>query len=58
MNANDVVIQAYVWSSSIEASKRRKFYAVLEVPPVASARDELRPAFVADHKNEVRDVRD
>jgi hypothetical protein len=41
--------RAYAWSSPIEGSERRKFYAVLEVPPVASARDAVRAAIVAEH---------
>jgi hypothetical protein len=32
-------------------SERRKFYAVLEVPPVTSARDAVRAAIVVDHRS-------
>jgi hypothetical protein len=42
--------RAYAWSSPVEGTERRKFYAVLEVPPVASARDAVKAAIVADHR--------
>ena len=43
--------RAYAWSSPIEGSERRKFYAVLELLPVASAQDAVRAAIVADHRS-------
>lgn len=42
--------RAYAWSSPIENSEKRKVYAVLELPPVSSARDAVRAAIVSDHK--------
>lgn len=44
--------RAYAWSSPIEGSERRKFYAVLEVPPITSAQDAVRAAIVADHRTQ------
>lgn len=44
--------RAYAWSSPIQGSERRKFYAVLEMPPVASARDAIRAAIVSEHRSE------
>lgn len=42
---------AYAWSSPIEGSDRRRFYAVvLGVPPINSAADAVRAAIVADRK--------
>jgi hypothetical protein len=41
---------AYAWSSPIEGSTKRRFYAVLHVPPIESAADAVRAAIVADHK--------
>ena len=42
--------RAYAWSSPIEGSTRRRFFAVLEVPPVQSAQDAVRAAIVAEHR--------
>lgn len=42
--------RAYAWSSPIEGSERRKFYAVLEVSPITSARDAMRAAIVQDSR--------
>jgi hypothetical protein len=42
--------RAYAWSSPIEGSTKRRFYAVLHVPPIGAAADAVRAAIVADHK--------
>jgi hypothetical protein len=42
--------RAYAWSSPVEGGERRKFYAVLHVPPVTSPVQAVRAAIVADHK--------
>lgn len=41
---------AYAWSSPIEGSDRRKFYAVLAIPPVTSPAEAVRASIVADHR--------
>lgn len=41
----------YAWSSSVEGSDKRRFYAVLEVPPVASAIDAVRASIVSDYRD-------
>jgi hypothetical protein len=43
--------RAYAWSSPIAGSDKRRFYAVLHVPPVNSAADAMRAAIVADYRN-------
>jgi len=43
----------YAWSSPVEGSKRRRFYAVLHVPPVISPADAVRAAIVSDSKSAV-----
>ena len=48
--------RAYAWSSPIEGSDRRRFYAVLHVPPITSAQDAVRAAIVAEHRS-MRDRR-
>ena len=40
----------YAWSSPVEDSDRRQFYAVLQVPPIASAPDAVRAAIVQDSR--------
>ena len=42
--------RCYAWSSPVESSSKRRFYAVLEIPPVQSAQDAVRAAIVAEHK--------
>jgi hypothetical protein len=41
---------AYAWSSPVEGSSNRRFYAVLEQPPIHSAADAVRASIVADHR--------
>jgi hypothetical protein len=41
---------AYAWSSPVEDSDRRKFYAVLLLPPVDSPEAAVRASIVADLK--------
>src|SRR3954452_10872718 len=42
---------AYAWSSPIEGSTRRRFYAVLGVPPINSPLEAVRAAIVADRRD-------
>lgn len=42
--------QAYAWSSPIEGSNKRRFFAVLHLPPVTSPVEAVRAAIVAEHK--------
>ena len=41
-------LQAYDWSSPIEGSDKRRFFAVLHVPPITSPVDAVRAAIVAE----------
>ena len=40
--------RAYAWSSPVDGSDRRRFYAVLHLGPIRSARDAVRAAIVAE----------
>lgn len=40
--------RAYAWSSPIEGTSKRRFYAVLHLGPIRSARDAVRAAIVAE----------
>lgn len=42
--------RAYAWSSPIEGSDKRRFFAVLHVPPVTSPAEAVRAAIVAEHR--------
>lgn len=42
--------RAYAWSSPIEGSTKRRYYAVLHIPPVDSPEKAVRAAIVNDHK--------
>jgi hypothetical protein len=38
----------YAWSSPIEGSDKRRFFAVLHLPPVTSPTEAVRAAIVAE----------
>ena len=42
--------KCYAWSSPIEGSKKRRFYAVLNIPPVDSPERAVRAAIINDFK--------
>ncbi len=42
----------YAWSSPMEGSDRRIFYAVLKVPPVDSPEKAVRASIVKDYRKE------
>ena len=44
--------QAYAWSSPIEGSDKRRFFAVLHQPPITSPAEAVRAAIVAEQRSE------
>ena len=42
--------KCYAWSSPIERSTKRRYFAVLHVPPVDSPEKAVKAAIVHDHK--------
>ena len=42
--------RAYAWSSPIEGSTKRRFFAVLGIPPVNSPVNAVRAAIVAEQR--------
>ena len=40
----------YAWSSPIKGSDKRKFYAVLKIPPIDSPEKAVRASIVSDFK--------
>lgn len=49
--------KCYAWSSPIEGSTKRRYYAVLHIPPINSPEKAVRASIVHDHKSrkEVRE---
>jgi hypothetical protein len=43
---------AYAWSSPIEGTEKRRFFAVLGIPPINSPGDAVRAAIVAEHRKD------
>lgn len=43
--------RAYAWSSPIEGSTKRRYFAVLHLGGIRSAQDAVRAAIVAEHRN-------
>lgn len=43
----------YAWSSAIEGSMKRRYYAVLKIPPVDSPEKAVRAAIVRDYKQKI-----
>ncbi len=43
--------KAYAWSSPIEGSTKRRYYAVLHIPPVDSPEKAVRAAIVQDSRS-------
>jgi hypothetical protein len=43
-------VSAYAWSSPIEGSEKRRFFAVLHIPPIDSPITAVRAASVAAHR--------
>jgi hypothetical protein len=44
--------RAYAWSSPIEGSEKRRFFAVLHIPPITSPIDAVRAVMVAEHRSD------
>ncbi|MEQ8397901.1 hypothetical protein [Thalassobaculum sp.] len=48
---NPKAARAYAWSSPIEGSTKRRFFAVLHMGGIKSPRDAVRAAIVAEHRS-------
>src|ERR1700716_3315691 len=51
LSGHPTATRAYAWSSPIEGSTKRRFFAVLHQPPIDSPQAAVRAAIVAEHKN-------
>jgi hypothetical protein len=50
VNGHPKANKAYAWSSPIEGSDKRRFFAVLHVPPITSPVEAVRAAIVAENR--------
>src|SRR5690348_15683021 len=50
LTGHPTATQAYAWSSPIEGSEKRRFFAVLHQGPVTSPVDAVRAAIVAEQR--------
>jgi len=48
--ANAKATRAYAWSSPIEGSTKRRYFAVLHIGAIKSPADAVRAAIVAEHR--------
>lgn len=44
--------RAYAWSHAIDGNSKRKFFAVLGIPPITGPREAVRAAIVAEARAE------
>ena len=51
LTGHPTATRAYAWSSPIERSTKRRFFAVLHQPPVDSPQAAVRAAIVAEHRD-------
>ena len=50
LTGHPTATRAYAWSSPIEGSDKRRFFAVLHLPPVTSPVEAIRAAIVAEQR--------
>ncbi len=51
INGHPKADTCYGWSSPIEGSDKRKFYAILKLPPVQSPSDAVKAAIASEYKS-------
>ena len=51
LTGHPTATRAYAWSSPIEGSSKRRFFAVLHHPPVDSPQAAVRAAIVAEYRS-------
>jgi hypothetical protein len=51
ITGNPQATRAYAWSSPVEGSDKRRFFAVLQMGAIKSPLDAVRAAIVAEHRD-------
>ena len=52
LTGHPTATRCYAWSSPIGESEKRRFFAVLHIPPSTSAQDAVRAAIVQEYRTE------
>ena len=52
LDGHPTATRAYAWSSPIDGSEKRRFFAVLQVGAIKTPVDTVRAAIVAEHRSE------
>jgi len=50
LSGHPTAVRAYAWSSPVEGSDKRRFFAVLHQGPIKSPADAVRAAIVAEQR--------
>lgn len=48
VNGNPATTTCYAWSSPVKDSDRRRFYAVLKMPPISTPEEAVRASIISD----------
>ncbi len=52
LNGHPEADKCYAWASPVEGSEKRKFYAVLHIPPVDSPERAIRASIIQDYRKD------
>jgi hypothetical protein len=52
IKGNPTATRAYAWSSPIEGSDQRRFFAILKIPPIESPIDAVRAAIAGEQRSQ------
>jgi hypothetical protein len=52
LTGHPTATRCYAWSSPMEGNDKRRFFAVLHVPPITSAQEAVRAAIVQEYRTE------
>jgi hypothetical protein len=50
LKSHPTATKCYAWSSPIEGSSKRKYYTVLNLPPIDSPEKAVRASIISDYK--------
>ena len=52
LTGHPTATRCYAWSSPVGESDKRRFFAVLHLPPITSAQDAVRAAIVQEYRTD------
>jgi hypothetical protein len=50
LTGHPTATRCYAWSSPVEGSDKRRFFAALHIPPITSAQDAVRASIVQEYR--------